>query len=118
MNVTLSNEQIEKAVQAAIFESITQDQRDLLIKGALQHLLTEQSNAYSGRRSPLQEAFNSAVHTHARKAVEESLADNADFKAALDKMIAEAMAKFMAADKAVVTDTMARALADVFTRSR
>ena len=119
MNVTLSNEQIEKAVQAAIFESITQDQRDLLIKGALQHLLTAPpGDGYSKRRSPIQEAFDSAVGQLARKIVAEHLENNADFKAALDGMITDTLARFMAAEKGAVVGQMADALTKVFVRDR
>jgi len=62
MNIEIPAEQWGAMIGQAVMQSVTEANRDLLVKGAITHLLTpEKHSAYGQQRSPLQQAFDVAI---------------------------------------------------------
>lgn len=74
--ITIPTDAMQAIVQKAIMESLSEDQRAVLIETALKYLLTETRTSYGRSPSPLESAFNMAVseaaHTIAREIVKEN----------------------------------------------
>lgn len=84
-------------IGASVMNSITQDQRDMLVKAAVVYLLTPEKSPgeYVAKASPLQKAFNNSVYNLARVQVEKDLAADGEFAAMIKDVIAEAVTKAM-----------------------
>lgn len=63
MDIKIDTAQMQELIGQAVFASLDQAKRDILIKGAIEHLVTkDQSGRYSyDRTSPIEEAFRRAV---------------------------------------------------------
>ena len=72
-------------------------------------LLERDGNSYD-RKSPIERAFAFAAQSIAQKTAEQMLADNAEFKAALEGMVAEAASKVIGEGRAQMVDNIARAI--------
>lgn len=96
MKLELSDEQIQSAVSAAILQGISQENRDVLIKSAIEHLITppnKESYQTSPSPSPLQAAFNHAVSDIARNMCHEELKKDSAVKEKIREIIAKAVEK-------------------------
>lgn len=75
MEIKLDSEAAASIASAAIFESLSQDQRENVLKQAVQHLLTPEKETRPGYfgngKTPLQKAFEQALSQAAYRAVEE-----------------------------------------------
>lgn len=72
MNIDIPQEQWAAIVGSAVMQSITDENRDTLIKEAVTHLLTPQKHSAFGRqRTPLQEAFDLALQQKATEYIRE-----------------------------------------------
>ena len=77
MEIKFDAEAAATIASAAIFDSMSQDARDGVIRSAVQFLLTPEEQRYGGRGStPLQDAFNEAIQQAAFKAVQEKIAND------------------------------------------
>lgn len=76
MEIKLDNEGLATIATAAIFDSMTQQARDDVVRQALQYLLTPEKNRNTygvNTTTPLQDAFNAGIRTAAFRAVEEKI---------------------------------------------
>jgi predicted YcjX-like family ATPase len=95
MKLDLNDDQLQSVVAAALMHHIDQDKRDLLIKDALQYLITPKDSAYGSREkvSPLVQAFRSAMDTVATAMIRKDLEGNEQVAQAIKGLIAEAVHK-------------------------
>lgn len=99
MNIQIPQEVIAGAVTAAIFEKLTHEQREALLKASLAHLVEQQPtrNAYGQSTpgpSPLQEAFNREAANMLSRLARERLEADPKFKDLVDGILDECLAKF------------------------
>jgi SpoVK/Ycf46/Vps4 family AAA+-type ATPase len=73
MQLDIPSEQWGALIGAAVMQSVTQDNRDKLVREAVQHLLTPEKDYQGNRRSPLQIAFDDALRVRAGKYIEERI---------------------------------------------
>ncbi len=74
MKVDIPAETWGAIVGTSVMQAITNENRDVLVKEAITHLLTpEKHSAYGGNRTPLQEAFDIALAEKAREFVRAEL---------------------------------------------
>ena len=69
MNINIPAETWGAMVGAAVMQSVTPENRDVLIQEAIRHLLTKDTSSFGGGRSPLQKAFDEAVYQEAKTQV-------------------------------------------------
>src|SRR5882762_7773593 len=95
MDIKLDQEQMTTVVSAAILKSIDEDQRNVLIEGAIKHLLTAPpSNGYGSTRvSPLMDAFNSAAGRVASQLATEMISGDEVLKGRIRVLINDAFEK-------------------------
>lgn len=121
MQLSLDNDTMKNLVSEAIFQSFDAQKREELVKVALQTLLQPPPENYSSRtkpKSPLQEAFESAIVDHARILVRESLTNRPEIKEELDKIILEGMNKFLTDKREDMVEKIADAMRKGITGER
>lgn len=93
MDIKLDEEQLRTVVSGAIFKTLDEQQKDLLIQGAIQHLLTvpPSTNSYDRRKSPLMEAFNYAVNNVAKTVAVEMVTKDEKVKSTITDLVHKAM---------------------------
>ena len=90
MEIKLDGEAVAEIASAAIFQSMSTDARENILKQAVQALLTpDKDSRYSPGygKTPLQQAFESAIQQAAFKAVREFVETNEEIKAEIDKLL-------------------------------
>lgn len=75
--ITIPTDAMQAIVQKAIMESLSEDQRGVLIEAALKYLLAETRTSYGRTPSPLESAFNQAVAEAARVIAREIIKESA-----------------------------------------
>ena len=114
-NLNLPDDQMREIVSAAILQTVTAENRDALITAAISSLLKPNSSGFGAKESPLQAAFNSAIHQKAKQIVTEMLDADEQIKTALENIIISAAKKaFSAEKKNDMIDSMASAIAAGF----
>lgn len=102
IKLDLSDISMDKLVTEAILNKLTEEDKNILIKGALKYLITKpESTGYGGRKrdSPLELAFNRAVSDIAYKVAEEHLAEGTDARQQLRDVITKGYEKWLEQDK-------------------
>lgn len=116
MELKLSDDQLKSLVSEAILNAINQEQRAILIKEAIQHLLQpKDGSGYHGQRmSPLQDSFNIAVQRVAHDICRDALENNADIKEQIRALVAESFRKALVDERSStverVTEGIVRAM--------
>jgi len=109
----MNEEQMTALVSKAIFDGLTQEAKDQMLQKALRHLMTkeEKSYGYGPKRTPLEEAFQSAAFTVTRQIAEDRLSNDPEFKANIESMFAD-LGKMLFGEKmrAKLIETMADAV--------
>jgi hypothetical protein len=117
MNLTDVN--LEPIVAKAILDTLTPEAREAILQAAVKDLITKPTGGMGSydrdRKSPLQEAFNSAVRSQAEKFAREQLAADGEFQAQVKGLFAEVAERLFTGDKreALISDLaekMARAM--------
>jgi hypothetical protein len=94
MDVKLNDDNMKDIIAKAVLDTLTPEARTELLSTAVKSLLTiPNSSGYGQRKSPLQEAFNSAIQEVAHQIAREQLVGNTEVKAKIEQMIADAWAK-------------------------
>lgn len=86
MTFTIDSNQFREVATAAIFDSLTQEARESIIKQAIEHLMTPQTPRYGGK-TPLQESFDQAVYAAARDVVKEHIQDSDEVRNAIHDLL-------------------------------
>lgn len=93
-DVKLTDEMLQGVISAAVLRAIDQKTRDALIAGALTHLLNGKSDHWKHKDvSPLEAKFREAVEAFCQERCREMVAANAELKAKIDALLAEAVAR-------------------------
>ena len=96
MTMSIDSEAAREVVAKGIIESLSDEQRNLVIQQAVQALLEEPRDSYGRNKgkSPLQIAFNNAVRWVANDVVREYL-DLPDIRSAVESSILVALKTYM-----------------------
>ncbi len=116
LNLNIDSDALGLMIGGAVMDQITPEQRDLLIKTAITHLLNPEPS-YSGNAgtaSPLQKAFNRAVEQFATKYATEQLADHQEFQKQVRQMFEEAAQRVFVNDREKIVGKIADAMASAF----
>jgi hypothetical protein len=114
LELDLDKEKLETIVSAAIFQTIDQNKRDILIKDAIRHLMTPQKSdrlTYGTPKSPISEAFEYAIRNVAIKVCGEMLAADPTVQDKLKTLINEALEGLMTTYRAATVEKLANAIA-------
>lgn len=89
MEIKLDGAAVAEIASTAIFQSMTEEARETVLKQAVQSLLTpEKNHRMSGfGKSPLQQAFEQAIQAAAFKAVHDQIANDPNLQIAIDKLM-------------------------------
>ena len=97
MNINLNSEQMTELVGKAIFDTMTPEARNDLLKQSITHLLTKPNSSYGSQRdNPLQEAFKSAAHMVAERYAAQQLSADPEFQANMQSLFADVAKKLFA----------------------
>lgn len=117
--INFSNEEMSALVSKAIIEGLGDDQRNLLIKQAIESLMTVDNRDSYGRdkRNRLQIAFDEAVVNHARRVASEELAKDENV-AKLHSLVAEAIERLFTGDvRADVIEAMVKGMTELMRKA-
>lgn len=101
MEIKLDAEAAASIASAAIFDSLSEEARDSVIKQAIEHLLTPVKNdrfSVGPGQTPLQTAFNQALSTAAYKAVADKVANDPQVTAKIDELLGPLLNKALEAE--------------------
>lgn len=110
MDIKLDSVQLQELMAQAVLASLDEVKRDVLIKGAIQHLITKDTNRYD-RLSPIEGAFQSAVRGVAEKIATDMLANDADLSAKIRGLVNEALVRLMETNREKTVEKIASAIA-------
>lgn len=119
MKIELDQETLKSVVSEAIFTSLTEAQRQVMITSALSYLMTPQSSGYGSSRpstTPIQEAFNHAVGGVANRIASDMLTNDPEISSKIKGLIEEAVAKIVGENRANIIDKVANAIAEGLTK--
>ncbi len=122
MDIKLDEQMMRGLVSEALLKAMDEKQRELLIAGAIKHLLTPEKGLYSSSppQSPMEVAFRQSVSNVAQRIVSERLENDAEFKDKINGLLNEALVMVMETgrDQTVknIADAIAKGLA--FTEQR
>lgn len=116
--LNLDDASLRALAAEAILQGISQDQRERLIKAALESLLERKSDGYYGREqtTPIQAAFNAAMRDIARETAEDMLENDPAVKEAIRGLISDAYLQMTTERRATVVASLADALSRALTR--
>lgn len=82
MDLNINNEQMVTLVTKAIFDSMTPESREELLKGAISSLMVTRKQGHYGAtdKTPLQEAFELAAFRVAQTIIEEEMKGDENFR--------------------------------------
>lgn len=109
MDLKLDSTEMREIIGEALLRAVDEKTREALIASALRSLLERDGNSYD-KKSPLERAFAYATQQMAHKTAEEMLVNDAEFKAGIEAMIAEAAAKVIGEGRAEMVDKIAKAI--------
>lgn len=89
MEIKLDGAAVAEIASAAIFQSLSEQQRENVLKQAVEALLSPDKNHHSTLygKTPLQQAFEQAIQQAAFKAVHEKIAEDPEVRAKIDELM-------------------------------
>jgi len=118
-NPFLSDANVKEILGEALLRTLDANARDVLIKGALVHLLTPTRSAgYSGyeQPAPIVAAFNEAARTVAAQIVRERLAGDAEFRTKVDGLLNDVVAKVFGEKREKIVEATADLLGQAISK--
>lgn len=109
------SEQLKAIMSAAIFQSLDDVKKEAMIKQAIAHLLAPGEPVYQGgkrRPSLLEEAYQWAVETHAKRMAHEILEQDDTVKGQIRSLLSEAMERALVTHREATVERLANALGD------
>lgn len=101
MEIKLDAEAMAAVASTAIFEQMSEENRNLVLQQALQHLLSPmKQERYSSTppKSPLQEAFELAIRQAAFTAVKEKIENDPELQAKIQELLGPLINSAMSAE--------------------
>ena len=95
MDVKLNDENMKDIIAKAVLDSMTPESRTEMIQAAIKSLLTKPVGNTYDKKSPIQEAFDSAVRQVANQIAREQIIGNMEISSAITALIAEAWGKLI-----------------------
>lgn len=91
MNISMNEEQMTALVSKAIFDGLTQEAKDEMLQKALRHLMTKEKSSYGyePKRTPLEEAFQSAARIVAHETATVKLQSDETFKTNIEALFTD-----------------------------
>lgn len=116
MELKLDDAAVQQAVSKALLDQIGADGQRRLVEAALTYLITPKKDNYGRQEtSPLQDMFNQAVGSAARKIVDELVVADESFQATIRTQVGEA---FLQMEATNFTSYLGSALADALSNAR
>lgn len=98
MDVRLDDEAMKTLVAKAIMDSLTPEKREALITTAVKELLNRSESTRYDSPTHLQKVFNDAVGRVAAEIAQQTVQNNEEMKAEIQKMMATAWSRLTAGD--------------------
>lgn len=98
MELKIDEEQMNALVSKAVFEMIPPEAREQLLQRAVFDLITGSSKSAYGNKTKLQELFEQAVFTTARKLIEEHLTNSPVFEEKIRELFIECINRAFTGD--------------------
>lgn len=95
MKFELDDKQMKSLFSEALLTALGEGQRNNIIKEAIAHLTTKTSEGYGKGITPIQQAFNEAVQSHAHQAARKFFEENEEARKSIDEAIIEGYRKFV-----------------------
>lgn len=112
MDIKLDTPQLRELLAQAVLASLDDAKRDILIKGAIEFLVTKETTGYGhNRRSPIEDAFNYAVRDVAQKTANDMLTNDSGLQEKLRALVNEALTRLMDTNRAKTVEKIADAIA-------
>lgn len=111
MDIKIDIPQMQELIAQAVFASLDEIKRDVLTKGAIQHLITKSGDYYNGRSSPIEQAFQYAVRDVAQKIATEVLTNDASVQEKMRSLLNEALARLMEKNREATVTKLADSIA-------
>lgn len=121
MDIKFTDEQLQQVITKAIFDTLSAEQKEELLKKAVSSLLQPAENrGYSTyRKTQLQEAYERAAYQVAQSIIVEEMKNDETFKANVKKLYADASEKVFAGDSyQKLVDKTAGNIIEVLTSNR
>jgi|688.fasta_scaffold525588_4 hypothetical protein len=112
ININPNNLDLQKMLETAMFESLDETKKDLLIKSALTHL-TEVPKWKD--QTPLQEMFYQCVYEEAQNTVKNLLADNPQIQSSIAALVENLIKEMIAKHTPVFIDGLAEVIGQSLT---
>lgn len=106
--------EMEALVKKALFDSLTEDTKNQLIRESIEHLLKRDSKGYSGYSSPLDEAFRRALETCSREWVMEFVKNDPVIKEKFQKIVTDALEQCLTVQRDVLINEIVKAFINAF----
>lgn len=114
MDLKLDSDQISKALDTAILNALDTQTKQALVEQVVKYL-TNPSEGYGKKVSPLYEALQAAARSHATKYFREKIESDPAYTTVLDSLYTEAFKKFTNSEnREKLTDRMAARLSEAF----
>lgn len=112
MEIKMDADSLAAIASAAIFDSMAQDQRDSVIKQAIQHLLTPEENRgrYGPGTTPLQKAFDQSIETAAYRVVQEKIANDPQVTKYIEELLSPMVISAISAEAEFYDSSLADAV--------
>lgn len=113
MDIKLDEQMMHGLVSEALLKTLDEEKRNMLIVGAIKHLLTPvEGHGYGGSKqpSPLQFAFQNAVRVTAERLTLERLSSDSELKEKINGLLTEALAQVMETNREKTVNAIAEAI--------
>lgn len=114
MEIKLDIDAVAGIASAAIFDAMSQDVRDSVIKQAIEFLITPEQERFGTGKTPLQNAFDSAIRDASYKIVRDQIANNPEVEKGILELLGPLLTSAMNAEadqfNSSLSDTLGHAL--------
>jgi hypothetical protein len=112
MEIKLDGTAVAELASAAIFQSLSEQQRESVLKQAVEALLTPDKNHHSTAygKTALQQAFEQAIRQAAYNAVHEKIAQDPEVRAKIDELLGPLLLAAVDAESSEYRDSLADAI--------
>lgn len=114
----LESDALREATSQAILGLLTPEMRVKLVDDAIRSLLAPSKNSWDKGKSPLEEAFERAVHAAARDVAQAHIAADAQIRAKLEALVADVARRVLNQDVEKMSEKMANAFVESIVRER
>lgn len=120
MEVKLDTAGMQMLVEKAIFDGLTPEKREDLLRGAIQALMARTSSSSYNSPTVLQQTFNDAARRVAEKIATDHLETDPEFQTNVKKLFADVAEKLFTGGESYekLTEMMAQTIRSALTRDR